>query len=86
MKKKKIITIIVLLIILIVAIGFGVYTAMSSIIFNADGTVEDDGKEKMVNQIKSMNDVEMRKEVLDNFANSEVFGDVFTQEELNELY
>lgn len=86
MKKKKIITIIVLLIILIVAIGFGVYTAMSSIIFNADGTVEDDGKEKLVNQIKSMNDVEMRKEVLDNFANSEVFGDVFTQEELNELY
>ncbi len=82
MKNKKIIIIFVI-IILAVAIIFGVLRAKynENYLYDENGTIVD-GKSDLINNIKSTEDKNERKNKIDFFLK----GNVITQDEANELY
>ena len=83
MKNKKVIISIILVILVIVAVVFGVFKAThnESYLYNQDGTIVD-GKKDLINRLKSIEDVNERK----NQINFSVQQNIITQEEANELY
>ena len=83
MKNKKVIISIILVILVIVAVVLGVFKAThnENYLYNQDGTVVD-GKKDLINRLKSIEDVNERK----NQINFSVQQNIITQEEANELY
>ena len=83
MNKKKVIISIILVILVIVAVVLGVFKAThnENYLYNQDGTVVD-GKKDLINCLKSIEDVNERK----NQINFSVQQNIITQEEANELY
>lgn len=80
MKNKKILALTIVIVVLC-AIGFGVYKVSTSYLFNQDGTITD-GKQDLINHLKSIEDMEERKNQID-FS---VEQNIITQKEANELY
>ena len=83
MNNKKVIMSIILVILVLVAVVFGVFKAThnENYLYNQDGTVVD-GKKDLINRLKSIEDVNERK----NQINFSVQQNIITQEEANELY
>lgn len=79
MKNKKIV--IFVLIVILTGLCFGVYTVLSSYLFNMDGTITD-GHQDLINKIKSVENVEQRKNMID-FSLEQ---NIITVQEANELY
>ena len=83
MNNKKVIISIILVILVIFAVVLGVFKAThnENYLYNQDGTVVD-GKKDLINRLKSIEDVNERK----NQINFSVQQNIITQEEANELY
>ena len=83
MKNKKVIVGIILAVLIIVAIGFGIFKAThnENYLYNQDGTITD-GKSELINHIKSIEDVNERKNQIDYSVQQ----NILTQQEANELY
>ena len=83
MNNKKVIICIMLSIVVIVAVGFGIFKAThnENYLYNKDGTIID-GKSDLINHLKSIEDVNERKNQID-FS---VQHNIITQQEANELY
>ena len=83
MNNKKTIVIVLLVFLVVCAIGFGIFKAThnENYLYNQNGTVVD-GKSELINHIKSIEDVNERKNQID-FS---VQQNIITQEEANELY
>lgn len=83
MNNKKVIISIILVILVIVALGFGIFKAThnENYLYNKDGSVVD-GKKDLITHLKSIEDVNERKNQID-FS---VQQNIITQEEANELY
>ena len=83
MNNKKVIISIILILLVIVAIGSGIFKATHNedYLYNKDGTIVD-GKKDLINHLKSIEDVDERKNQID-FS---VQQNIITQEEANELY
>ena len=80
MNNKKTIIIVILVILVVCAIGFGIFKAThnENYLYNQDGTITD-GKSELINHIKSIEDVNERKNQID-------YSVLLTQQEANELY
>lgn len=78
-KNKK--TVILCVIIIIVAIILGGYKVATSYLFNLNGSITDE-KDKIIERIQNINDIQERKKQIDLFVEK----NVITQEEANELY
>ena len=83
MNNKKVIISIILVVLIIVAIGFGIFKATHNedYLYNEDGTIID-GKSELIDHLKSIEDVNERKNQID-FS---VQQNIITQQEANELY
>ena len=83
MNNKKVIISIILVVLIIVAIGFGIFKATHNedYLYNENGTITD-GKSELINHLKSIEDVNERKNQID-FS---VQQNIITQQEANELY
>ena len=83
MNNKKIIIGIILAVLVIIAIGFGVFKATHSedYLYSQDGTIIN-GKNELINHLKSIEDVNERKNQIDFSVQS----NIITQEEANKLY
>ena len=83
MKNKKTIIILILLVLVIVAVVFGIFNAThnDNYLYNENGTITD-GKSELINHLKSIEDVNERKNQID-FS---VKQNIITQQEANELY
>ncbi len=81
MEKNKKILIIFIVIIVCIAIAFGIHRFISTTVFNADFSIPN-GKAELIEALKSINNVEERKERIDFFVQY----NAITQEEANQLY
>ncbi|MEI3394659.1 MAG: hypothetical protein V8R82_02980 [Clostridia bacterium] len=83
MNNKKTIIIVILVILVVCAIGFGIFKAThnENYLYNQDGTITD-GKSELINHIKSIEDVNERKNQIDYSVQQ----NILTQQEANELY
>ena len=83
MNNKKTIIIVILVILVVCAIGFGIFkeTHNENYLYNQDGTITD-GKSELINHIKSIEDVNERKNQIDYSVQQ----NILTQQEANELY
>lgn len=79
MKKKYLI--IAITIIILVAILYGIYTVLTSYLFNEDWTIPD-GHAALIETIKNTSDTDRRKKSIDDALGF----NLITQEEANELY
>ena len=83
MNNKKTIIIVILVILVVFVIGFGIFKAThnENYLYNQDGTITD-GKSELINHIKSIEDVNERKNQIDYSVQQ----NILTQQEANELY
>ena len=83
MNNKKTIIIVILVILVVCAICFGIFKAThnENYLYNQDGTITD-GKSELINHIKSIEDVNERKNQIDYSVQQ----NILTQQEANELY
>ena len=83
MNNKKTIIIVILVILVVCAIGSGIFKAThyENYLYNQDGTITD-GKSELINHIKSIEDVNERKNQIDYSVQQ----NILTQQEANELY
>lgn len=79
--NKKVIIGIFIGIIIIGALLYGIYTFFTTNGFTSDGSIQD-GKKELINIIKSLDDIDERKRVIDDYVEF----NMITQKEANELY
>lgn len=82
MKNKKV-AIIFIIIVIIVAILAGIYQVMSSSLFTEDGKIED-GHKEIVEDIKSIEDYDEKKEIVNFFRESNKINEQDAKEILGE--
>lgn len=82
MKNKKV-AIIFIIIVIIVAILAGIYQVMSSDLFTEDGKIED-GHKEIVEDIKSIEDYDEKKEIVNFFRESNKINEQDAKEILGE--
>lgn len=82
MKNKKV-AIIFIIIVIIVAILAGIYQVMSPYLFTEDGKIED-GHKEIVEDIKSIEDYDEKKEIVNFFRESNKINEQDAKEILGE--
>jgi len=79
--KDKNKLLVAIIIIVICAIGFGTYSVYKSYLINENGTITD-GKQDLINRLKSIEDKNERKEQVDFSLEH----NLITKKEANDLY